>query len=172
MKYSQERKPSAELRPKQAVLAKLAPPHQRTVKDVAAEEGIAPATLYHWRQQARLNGGLFPDDGAAPEGWTARDKFSAVMETAALNESERAEYCRKRGLYPQQITAWRRACESATDWAGERGRQQAAVDRDARKQVRALERELQRKEKALAETAALLTLSKKARALWGEGEDA
>ena len=95
-----------------------------------------------------------------------------MMETAALNESERAEYCRKRGLYPQQITAWRRACESAADWAGERGRQQAAVDRDARKKVRALERELQRKEKALAETAALLTLSKKARAVWGEGEDA
>ena len=46
MRYSQERK--------QAVLAKLAPPHQRTVKDVAAEEGISPATLYHWRQQARL----------------------------------------------------------------------------------------------------------------------
>ena len=55
----------------------------------------------------------------------------------------------------QQITAWRRACESATDWAGERGQQQAAVDRDARKKVRALERELQRKEKALTETAAL-----------------
>ena len=108
MKYSQERKPSAELRPKQAVLAKLATAHQRTVKDVAAEEGISPATLYHWCQQARLNGGLFPDDGADPEGfdlssaegWTARDKFTAVMETAALNESERAEYCRKRGLYP------------------------------------------------------------------------
>ena len=56
MKYSQERK--------QAVLAKLAPPHQRLVKDVAAEEGIFPATLYHWRQQARLTGGLFPDDSA------------------------------------------------------------------------------------------------------------
>ena len=81
------------------------------------------------------------------------------METAPLNESERAEYCRRRGLYPQQITAWRRACESATDWAGERGRQRAAVDRE----VRSLQREPQRKEKALAETAALLTLSKKAR---------
>ena len=180
MKYSQERKPSAELRPKQAVLAKLAPPHQRTVKDVAAEEGISPATLYHWRQQARLNGGLFPDDGAAPEGfglssaegWTARDKFTAVMETAPLNESERAEYCRKRGLYPQQIMAWRRACESATDWANERSQQQAGGDREVRREVRSLERELQRKEKALAETAALLTLSKKARALWGAGEDA
>ena len=89
MKYSQERQPSAfgELRPKQAVLAKLAPPHQRTVKDVAAEEGISPATLYHWRQQAHLTGGLFPDDGADPEGFAARDKFTAVMETAALNES-------------------------------------------------------------------------------------
>ena len=89
MKYSQERKPSTELRPKQAVLAKLAPPHQRTVRDVAAEEGISPATLYHWHQQARRGGGLFPDVGADPEGfglnsaarlsspdaegWTARD---------------------------------------------------------------------------------------------------
>ena len=83
-----------------------------------------------------------------------------------------AGYYRKRGLYPQQITAWRRA--------GERGRQQtvlsaqAGVDRNARKKVRALERELQRKEKALAPatarragyTATLLTLSKKARAIW------
>ena len=52
MKYSQERK--------QAVLARLAPPHQQTVKDVAAEEGISPATLYHWRQQTRLTGGPVP----------------------------------------------------------------------------------------------------------------
>ena len=70
MKYSQERKPSAEFRPKQTVLAKLAPPHQRTVKDVAAEEGISPATLYHWCQQARLTDGLFPGDTTDPEGWT------------------------------------------------------------------------------------------------------
>ena len=68
------------------------------------------------------------------------------METAPLNESERTEFCRKRGLYPQQITAWRKACESATDWANERSQQQAAVDRE----VRSLKRELQRKEKALA----------------------
>ena len=161
MKYSQECK--------QAVLASLAPPHQRTVKDVAAEEGISPAILCHWRQQARLNGGLFPNDGADPEGWTARDKFTAVMETAPLNESERAKYGRKRGLYPQQITAWRRACESTTDWAGARSRQQAAVDHEVRREVRALERELQSEEKALAETAALLTLLKKARAIRGGG---
>ena len=79
MKYSQERK--------QAVLARLAPPHQRTIKDVAAEEDISPATPYHWRQQARLTGGLFLAAAADPEGWTKRDKFTAVMETAPLNES-------------------------------------------------------------------------------------
>ena len=60
MKYSQERK--------QAVLAKLAPPRQRTVKDVAAEEGISPATLYYWRQQARRGGGLFPGCRRRPRG--------------------------------------------------------------------------------------------------------
>ena len=48
MKHSQERK--------RAVLAKLAPPQQRRVKDVAAEAGIAPATLYHWRRMPAKSG--------------------------------------------------------------------------------------------------------------------
>ena len=84
MSYSQKRR--------QAVLAKLAPPHNRTVKEVAVEEGISEATLYNWRKEARDRGGLYPDAVADPEGWTARDKFTAVIETAALNESEIAEY--------------------------------------------------------------------------------
>jgi hypothetical protein len=88
-----------------------------------------------------------------------------------MNESERAEYCRKRGLYPEQLAAWRRACEQANDWAEQRNQEHAKADRDQRRKMRDLERELQRKEKALAETAALLTLSKKARAIWGDGED-
>ena len=36
------------------------------------------------------------------------------------------------------------------------------------KRIRELERELYRKEKALAETAALLVLKKKAQAIWGD----
>ena len=164
MKYSNERR--------QSVLAKLSPPHNRPVSEVAAEEGISEATLYGWRKQARERGELYPDAGSDPEGWTARDKFAAVVETASMSESERAEYCRKRGLYVQQLAAWRTACEAANDWAGERRQQQAAADRETRRKVQELERELQRKNAALAETAALLTLSKKARAIWGEREDA
>ncbi|MDT8444559.1 MAG: IS3 family transposase, partial [Desulfuromonadales bacterium] len=88
------------------------------------------------------------------------------------NESERSAYCRKRGLYPEQLAAWRQACEQANDWAEQRSQEHAKADRELQRKMRELERELQRKDKALAETAALLTLSKKARAIWGDGEDA
>lgn len=164
MRYPAERK--------QAVLAKLSPPASRSVRDVAEEEGISEATLYNWRRQARERGELYPDAGTEAEGWTARDKFAAVVETAAMNETERSAYCRERGLYPQQLAAWRRACEQANDWAEERRQEQARQSREQGRRIRTLERELRRKEKALAETAALLTLSKKARAIWGEDEDA
>ncbi len=115
-------------------------------------------------------GRLAPDAGEAPAGWTSRDKFAAVVETASLNVAETAAYCRERGLYPEQIAAWRAACEEAND----RARAAAAPAQRSRgeaKRVRALERELARKEKALAEAAALLTLRKKAAAIWGD-EDA
>jgi hypothetical protein len=74
-------------------------------------------------------------------------------------------------LYPEQIQAWRSACERANDWAAERGRQHQAEQGELRRQVRDLQRDLKHKEKALAETAALLVLSKKAAAIWGD-EDA
>jgi hypothetical protein len=56
-----------------------------------------------------------PDAAAGPEGWSSRDKLAAVLETAALSEADLGEYCRKRGLYPAQIAAWRSACEQAND---------------------------------------------------------
>ena len=163
MKYSNECK--------QAALAKLCPPHNRSIREVAAEEGISEATPYNWRKQARAHGELYSEDGSDAEGWTARDKFAAVLEIAAMNESGRAEYCRKRGLYPEQLADWRRACEQADDWAEQRSQEHAKADLEQRRKMRDLQRELERKEKALAETAALLTLSKKARAIWGDGED-
>ena len=163
MKYSEERRAS--------VLAKLSPPHNQTVQEVADAEGISAATVYNWRKAARKQGTLLPGKGTGPAGWTARDKFAAVVETASMNEMERSAYCRKRGLYPENLAEWRRACEKANDWAEERGKKLADADRQKKRRIRELERELHRKEKALAETAALLTLSKKARAIWGDNED-
>ena len=113
---------------------------------------------------------LLPDAEQSPEGWTSRDKFAAVLETAALNEAELGAYCRQRGLYPEQIQAWRAACEQANDWDRTQQRQLKASREADQQRLRELERELRRKEKALAEAAALLVLRKKAEAIWGEDE--
>lgn len=95
---------------KEAVLNKMMPPHNKSIPDLAEEEGISTATLYHWRNEARLQGKLMPDADLTPQGWSSQDKFAAVLETAALNEAELAEYCRKRGLFPEQIQTWKQAC--------------------------------------------------------------
>ena len=155
----------------EAVLSKMAPPHNRSIPTLAREEGISTGTLYNWRNQARARGRLMPDKDNTPEGWSSRDKFAAVLETAPMSEAELGEYCRRKGLLPEQIRAWRAACESANDWREESRRQNEEASRAEKKRMRELERDLARKEKALAETAALLVLRKKADAIWGPDEE-
>ncbi|MBK5935432.1 transposase [Halorhodospira halophila] len=92
------------------------------------------------------------------------------METATLSEEELAEYCRCRGLYPEQIEQWRLSCEQANDRAEAAAQRQADSIKQERRRNRKLTRELKRKEAALAETAALLTLRGKADAIWGDEE--
>lgn len=163
MKYSQKRR--------DAVLNKLLPPNNRTVAEVAREEGLSEATVYNWRKKARECGQLLPDQAQSPEGWSSRDKFNAVLETASLTETELGEYCRKRGLYPEQIQRWRQSCETANEREDRLQKRTRQAIKAEQKRTRELERELKRKEAALAETAALLILRKKAQAIWGDEED-
>ena len=147
-------------------------PGKMAIRQVSQEEGIAEATLHKRRSQARGTGQLLPDADAGPEGWSSRDKFAAVLETAALNEADLDAYCRKRGLYPAQIGVWRAACELANDGDRASTARMSQATKDEKKWIKELERELARKERALAETAALLVLRKKASAIWGGDEDA
>ena len=162
MAYSTERRA--------AVLKKLEPPNAAPVRQVAKDERISEATLHAWRRDARSKGRLLPDAG--PEAWTSRDKFAAVIETAALNEADLAAYCRQRGLYAEQIQGWRTACEQANDWERASTQRLGQATKEEKQRIQALERDLARKEKALAEAAALLVLRKNAAAIWGDGEDA
>ena len=134
---------------------------------MAGSEGISEATLYNWRKAAWAEGRLLPDGDSTPAGWSSADKFAAVLETAALNEQELAEYCRERGLYPAQIQQWREACAQANDWECSQNKRLQEARRNDEKRIRKLEKELRHKEKSLAETAALLVLSKKLKAIWG-----
>jgi len=162
-KYPEERK--------QAILARMAPPNNMTVPELAAIEGISTATLYNWRKQARHAGAILPSNSATPNNWTSQEKFQAVLQTAAMTEAELGEYCRKHGLYPEQIEVWKAACIAGNDQAEEQSREQRQELKRQRKKNKKLTAELKRKEKALAETAALLTLSKKAEAIWGRKDE-
>ena len=162
-RYSAERRES--------VIQKMMPPHNTPRPELAAETGISDVTLYTWRNQARVEGIAVPADGKNPEKWSSEDKFAIVLEAASLNEAELAEYCRRKGLYAEQITAWRKACLQANVNSAAQAKEQREQGKKDRKQIKKLERELHRKEKALAEAAALLVLQKKAQAIWGDGED-
>ena len=112
-----------------------------------------------------------PGDGRNPENWSPEDKFAVVLETAALSEVEVAEYCRKKGLYAEQVAAWKENCMQANATAVEQAKVARDQARAARKEIKELKRDLRKKEKALAETAAILVLRKKANAIWGTEED-
>ena len=161
--YSPERK--------EAVLRKMMPPINTPVSQLARESGISDVTLYKWRNELRDKGKPVPGNGQSADKWSAEDKFAVLLETSELNEAELSEYCRKKGLYVEQIAIWKAAAIKANEAPADqdrRSKQERAADR---KKIRMLEKELKRKDKALAETAALLVLRKKAQAIWGEEED-
>lgn len=161
--YSPERK--------EAVLKKLLPPHNRTVTEVSAHEGISTATLYNWRTQAKLEGVPVPGRSKSSDDWSAEAKLAVVVETIPLSESELSEYCRKKGLYPEQIKTWKEDCIAGFESTPARRAQALKQSKADKKQIRKLEKELRRKEKALAETAALLVLRKKLNAFYEEDQE-
>lgn len=150
----------------------MLPPNNMPLRRLSQEEGISQATLAKWRAEARAKGQFLPDAHAGPQGWTSRDKLAAVIETAPMNAVDLGEYCRRRGVYPEQLRVWREACERANDWERAATSRITRETRDDKKRIKDLERDLARKEKALAEAAALIILRKKAEAIWGRaGED-
>jgi len=159
---------SAEL--KDSLVAKMLPPHNVGVPQLVRETGIPRDTLYGWRRQAAGQGAAAAAPAIPLGTWSSAEKFSAVVETASLNELELGEYCRRKGLFAEQLAAWRETCRQAN--AALPSKAERAERRAEREQIQRLSRELQRKDRALAEAAALLILQKKVRALWEEAEDA
>ena len=156
---------------KEQVVGKMMPPTNATVAVLSQEYGVTEGTLYAWRREAQESGVAAPGDGRNAEAWTSKAKFGVVLEAASLAEAELGEYCRAKGLYPEQVRAWRSVCESAMEPAAAAAGSMAAARKGDQKRIRELEKDLRRKERALAETAALLVLRKKAAAIWGEQED-
>jgi len=85
----------------------MLPPYNMSVSAVAQMEGIYEAILYNWRNQAKSEGKPVPGVEKNSEQWPAQARFAAIVETATLSEAQIAEYCRKKGLYPEQLIQWK-----------------------------------------------------------------
>ena len=113
------------------------------------------------------NGFVAPAGKKQSEQWSTRDKFLIVVETATLSEIEVAEYCRKKGLYPEQVKSWQDNCMQANGGVAQELALSQKREKEKERELKLVRKELQRKDSALAETAAILVLRKKAEAIWG-----
>lgn len=155
---------------KNAITGKMFPPDAKTIKELVDETGISSQTLYNWRREALGRGNAAVGSTEPAHNWSDEAKLAVVIETAALNTQERSEYCRSRGLYPEQIEQWRNAAVAGQSKSlSTREREEF---RAAKAEVKRLKKDLARKDKALAEAAALMVLRKKGQAIFGElGDD-
>ena len=144
-------------------MARLLPPESASVEVVAREVGIGAGTLERWREEAQSR----PARGRA---WTARARLEAVITTAALDEAGKSAWCREHGVYPAELAKWHASATAALA-EPEEARASPQATRQDKKRIKELERDLLRKDRALAETAALLVLSKNLEAIFHKGGD-
>jgi len=156
---------------KDSVIQRMMPPNPVSVSTLRKETGVSDVTLYKWRNDYRNRGIAVPGEHSKPDDWAAEDKLAVVIETAPLNEIQMGEYCRRKGLYPEQVNQWRTSALSGYQHSKKPGQDKTRRHQHDKQTIKRLERELRRKEKALAETAALLVLSKKYEAIWGVNEE-
>ena len=144
---------------------------------LSEEVGIGQPTLSRWLREATTLEGVTKKrrqrptlnrtaDPKRPEDRSASDKLRLMLEASALSEADVGEFLRRHGLHEADLAAWRETALAALS-----GGPAAQPRPGEAKRVRELEKELRRKDKALAETAALLVLQKKVRAIWGDGDE-
>lgn len=146
-------------------------PEKRSACSLARETGVSQTTLSRWNQNARSvasmtkktkdPGGALPRPPRRPQDWTPEERLRAVIESSAIADADLGTWLRREGLHEATLAQWREAALRGLSGGG------GGAAGDA-KRMKDLERELHRKDKALAEAAALLVLRGKMKALWEE----
>lgn len=154
------------------MVSKLVGPHAMSACALSEETGLAQATLSRWLREASRLKRKMPSKNDDPpvakqiQEWTPEEKFAVVLEAASLTEGELGVFLRNKGLTAAVLDEWREQAMT-----GLRGTSQVAATVVGSKRIKELEREVQRKDKALAEAAAILILQKKVQALLGDEDD-
>jgi transposase-like protein len=156
---------------KEAIVKKVFGKQGINLKIIAKQNNVAYSSLTKWIRQyqyGQINQTTIYRH--LKTGLSRKEKLQHILATAALDEQALGIYCRERGLYAVQLTEWKN--EMTKDTHEQKNEAFLAELRTLRLENKQLKQEINRKNRALAETAALLVLKKKANAIWGESEDA
>jgi transposase-like protein len=159
---------------KSRMVAKMVGLHAVSASVLAAEIGISQPTLSRWMREAHTVPDMAKKSRRSkqkahpqrPQDWSPAEKLRVVVESTGLTDEDLGAFLRKEGLHQAQLEEWSATARSSL--STRKGTKKVSAES---KRIRELERELRRKEKALAETAALLVLKKKAQAIWGDEDD-
>jgi transposase-like protein len=156
----------------QAVEKALSRSEGVSILDIAETLGVGYSTLQKWIVQSR-NHQLEPAQAMTkekrPQDWTQEERLNLIIECGSLTEQAISEHCRAQGLYPYHIQQWKDDFSTETSMNTES--KKSSETKKLRTEIKELKKDLNRKNKALAETAALLVLQKKVNAIWGSDED-
>lgn len=152
---------------KQSVLRRVLPPNNESVVSISEELGVTANSIYLWIKKAG-NDTLDRDGEVAPNKRGPREKFRLLLESKGIDPEKQGEWLRERGLHSEHLTQYEQELREIVE---DKNEKQKEENKRLKEQVKELQKELRRKDKALAETAALLTLKKKAAEIWGDDED-
>ena len=161
---------------RQAVEKALSRSDGTTLVEVTDSLGIGESTLHKWMVKSRNQqlGSSTEHDSASivgvrkekrPQDWSQEERLEMVIACGALDETAMNELCRERGVYAHHVKQWKQ------DFISSSTVHERTDAKSLKGEVRELKKELNRKDRALAETAALLVLQKKVSAIWGNDED-
>jgi transposase len=161
---------------KEKMVAKLLQSGNPTIAELSKETGISKTALYNWmisyKQRSLGDGATMKETGISsvrPQNWSAEAKLTAVNKTSSMTEEEVGIYCRQNGIYSSYLEQWRELIIDGLKPSA--NKEQKSENFKLKAQIKDLKSELYRKDKALAETSALLVLKKKANLIWGDGKD-
>jgi len=140
--------------------------NERSIQGVADDLNINLQTLKKWMKKSELDStSTIQPKSKRPQDWHPEERLAALHKTYCLNGEDLNAWCRERGVFAHQLEQWKTDFCSHGDSEG--NREEARTLRTLKAENQRLEHELLRKDKALAEAAALLVLQKKFRALLG-----
>lgn len=155
---------------REKMVAKMTGPSRQSATSLSKESNVPQATLSRWLAQAKV-GVMSSRKGGRRKRWTAEDKIRIVREAAVAGDEALGALLRREGLHEADLARFRDEVEEAAlEGLRAKGRSKRGESPE-QKRVRQLEKELKRKEKALAEAAALLVLRGKVQAFLAADEE-